>query len=437
MASAPGAGALRDTLDGAGFDLLRLPMLDFAPRGLILIVGCVGVLLGLCDDLPGWDGCQKMLKGQALKRKAGIPLRRPTRAERNGQCGVPAGSFWQQLERFDAAAVTAAQRETVLSAMSADVGGLMAPEHLEQVSRGAAALGRWLQVVNAIMRATRPALPEAEGEAGGAAAAAAGAMTVASFATAAATAPSLFEAPELEWCPICAVRLERAAVAEHVALCRARAAERAAEHADAGATRDALTRHLGSQLSPLERARIASLASERVQRLGGALLAPWAPSPRHVPTTAPAPALEPAPRVSSPPPAAAAPPPASGEPRAPSPEAAAPSAETAEGGYEYLKARTGWAGAGWAASRPPAHYQPRVQAKAEQLAAQLGRPRSPRRPSSPRHAPLLPAEPRPMSDRRTRRLTAADSERVVPSSTAPAHPTGFAAATRVRTPRAT
>ena len=47
-------------------DLLRCQSLESPPRGLVLVVGCVGVLLGLSDELPGWEGCVKLLKGESV-----------------------------------------------------------------------------------------------------------------------------------------------------------------------------------------------------------------------------------------------------------------------------------------------------------------------------------------------------------------------------------
>ena len=42
-----------------GHELLRLHALESAPRGLVLLVGCSGVLLGLCDEIPDWEGCRQ------------------------------------------------------------------------------------------------------------------------------------------------------------------------------------------------------------------------------------------------------------------------------------------------------------------------------------------------------------------------------------------
>ena len=57
-------------------DVLRLQAMDSPPRGLLLVIGCVGVLLGLCDVLPGWDGCKSILKGQRAASTQQGPARR-------------------------------------------------------------------------------------------------------------------------------------------------------------------------------------------------------------------------------------------------------------------------------------------------------------------------------------------------------------------------
>ena len=46
--------------DVSALDLLRLQSMSSPPRGLVLVVGSLGVLLGLADDLPDWKGCQKV-----------------------------------------------------------------------------------------------------------------------------------------------------------------------------------------------------------------------------------------------------------------------------------------------------------------------------------------------------------------------------------------
>ena len=240
------SAALRHALDGAASDLLRLPAQDFAPRGLVLVVGCVGVLLGLADEPPSWEDCQKMLRGHALRRKPGaIPLRRPTRAERNGQAGaVPASSFWQLLERFDVASVSAAQRQAVLAAIKDDFGGLLQPAHLGQVSRGAAALGHWLQVVQELLQ-TPPAPTAASCMGDVVAIGSARSMSAVMSAVTPAPMATLFTTTELERCPECGVRLERSAVGDHLTLCRARAVERRLAATAAAAEQAALAASAG------------------------------------------------------------------------------------------------------------------------------------------------------------------------------------------------
>jgi len=395
-AESSASAALRHALDGAASDLLRLQAQDFAPRGLVLVVGCVGVLLGLADEPPSWEDCQKMLRGHALRRKPGaIPLRRPTRAERNGQAGaVPASSFWQLLERFDVASVSAAQRQAVLAAIKDDFGGLLQPAHLGQVSRGAAALGRWLQVVQELLQ-TPPAPTAASCMGDVVAIASARSMSAATPAPMA----TLFTTTELERCPECGVRLERSAVGDHLTLCRARAVERrlaataaAAEHAALAASAgygicggggwrgggcggvgcgvgggggggtvaagSAASAAMGL-ITARERALITALAAERVHRLAVPPPMPaveWVRpvSPRLTKPssfdTPPAPITAPAPLAYAPTEEL----PLVVEPiTAPAPPPAADPALPPEPGYEYLKARSGWAGTGWSAPFPP------------------------------------------------------------------------------------
>ena len=51
-------------------DLMRLQAFDSPPRGLLLVVGCIGVLLNLTDDLPSAEGCKAVLKGQRVASRA-------------------------------------------------------------------------------------------------------------------------------------------------------------------------------------------------------------------------------------------------------------------------------------------------------------------------------------------------------------------------------
>ena len=282
---------LRASLEGAALDLLRLPHVEMPPRGLVLVVGCVGVLLDLCDEPPGWEGCQTILKGRAVRRAAAIPMRRGRGA------AVPQGSFWQQLERFDASNVTDAQRETLLGAIASDVGGLMQPHHMEQVSRGAAALGRWLQAASEIIKEL-PAPPAPSPPSN--------------------TASPLFTPVELPRCCECGVQLQWDALAEHEALCKARKRNGLA----------VVPSKPSALLDEDERARIAALATERVHRLrcttppkSSAASLPWRQPPPVEAETAPQMPVEPSPpaeppvchatlaRTASPSPSPRAPPP--------------------------------------------------------------------------------------------------------------------------------
>ena len=140
MHGAASQGALDTSMlsDITALDLLRLQAMDSPPRGLVLVIGSLGVLLGLADELPDWAGCQKVLHAQPAK---------PTARRRSGAQPPPGRkqpSLWQCLHSFEPATVTPAQRQCVLAAQQADIGGLMTPRHLEGVSRGAAALALWL-----------------------------------------------------------------------------------------------------------------------------------------------------------------------------------------------------------------------------------------------------------------------------------------------------
>ena len=164
-------------------DMLRLQSVEGPPRGLVLVVGCIGVLIGLCDFLPEWEGCKTILKGQALSAKP-----RGARRSRFALAGAAVQQsvgFWQLLERFDALAVSHTQREMVLQALRNDVGGVMQPHHLEQVSRGAASLSRWLLAAHAKLLKEPPPQERSPGE----------------------QRSSLFDGPETGCCPICGTRL--------------------------------------------------------------------------------------------------------------------------------------------------------------------------------------------------------------------------------------
>ena len=117
--------------------LEALAKFDSPPRGLVLVVGCVGVLTSLADELPlSWEGCQAVLCG--VHARVGL-LRRAPKAHGGRR------TLLERLQAFDAHALTDAQREAVLAAIKDDLGGLMAPRHMERVSRAAHALAEWLE----------------------------------------------------------------------------------------------------------------------------------------------------------------------------------------------------------------------------------------------------------------------------------------------------
>jgi hypothetical protein len=211
---------------------------------------------------------------------------------------------------------------------------------------------------------------------------------------------TLFTTTELERCPECGVRLERSAVGDHLTLCRARAVERRLAATAAAAEQAALAASAGygicggggwrgggcgvvgggvggvgggtvaagsaasaamGLITARERALITALAAERVHRLAVPPPMPaveWVRpvSPRLTKTkpssfdTPPAPITAPAPLAYAPTEEL----PLVVEPiTAPAPPPAADPALPPEPGYEYLKARSGWAGTGWSAPFPP------------------------------------------------------------------------------------
>ena len=145
--STAGASTAGPTLDGliTPLDLLRLQSIVMPPRGLVICVGCIGVLLGLTEQPPEWDGCKNILKGQRLlvpptmRRLSGAAstMGRAPRLKAAGAAVQQSVSFWSLLEKFSVDSVTPAQKEAVLDALRKDAGGLALPHHLEQVSRAA------------------------------------------------------------------------------------------------------------------------------------------------------------------------------------------------------------------------------------------------------------------------------------------------------------
>ena len=75
-------------------DLLRLQKMESAPRGLVLVVGCLGLLLGLADDLPEWEGCQKVLLAQPVRS-----LPPPRRSGAGAMANKPPSSLQHSCSR--------------------------------------------------------------------------------------------------------------------------------------------------------------------------------------------------------------------------------------------------------------------------------------------------------------------------------------------------
>ena len=296
-------------------DLLRLQAItnDSPPRGLLLVVGCVGVLLNLTDTLPSWDGCKSILKGQRTPSLSNARRRRLQAAGAAVQQGV---GFWQLLENFDPSAVTAQQRETVLNAVRNDAGGLMLPHHLEQVGVAAAALGAWVQAAHELLKAPPPPPPPPPP----------------------AAQSSLFSGPQMAICPHCNIRLEERCLAEHAVMCAAKQRER-----EQSIQQPVPLRPYG--ISESERAGMAALAADRVQslRLSDSTYGPLPeprvapPQPSTTPALRPPPSFEPrvlsSPRRQLSPPTAPPPPPPAVESKE-EPPAAVP-------GFDYLRSRTG------------------------------------------------------------------------------------------------
>ena len=360
-------------------ELLRLQAVDSPPRGLLLVVGCIGILLGLTDSLPSWEGCKLVLKGQMA---ASRPAQRRPRLQAAGVAMQQGVSFWQRLERFEASSVTAAQREMVLDALRSDMGGLMMPHHLVQVSAAAAALGAWVQAVQDLLKAPPP--PPAGGDGAG-------------------RGSSIFDGTAMRRCPACNMPVEASRLAEHTALCVAKQHERQkltarppvapsgrsgsgyGGGASNASVRDVLTAEttLGSasssttvkMMSEQERAGVQALAEERVRWLRPSEAPPPLTlrprSPRmHPPPAAPDPpinAIAPPPAASfeSERPAAAARVP-SVAPLASHVEVGPPSAlepmpqsPQVEGGWDYLRKGAGRGAPAWLLpSRPSSARQP-------------------------------------------------------------------------------
>ena len=401
--AAPAAGP---TLDGliTPLDLLRLQSIEMPPRGLVICVGCIGVLLGLAEQLPEWAGCKNILKGQRLlapptSRRLGSTSSGRSRLAAAGAAVQQGVSFWSLIEKFSVDSVTPAQKEAVLDALRKDVGGLALPHHLEQISRAAAVLGRWLQSVQALLKAPPPLAPSAA------------APSTADPPLQTSVTSTLFAAPERMQCARCGARLEPHAFAEHDQHCAMRQLQQAQLEEQRG--RDGIgvgersRRSSGSPrelqdshgMSPREMARMEALAAERVHRLRASALPPPPPAPRsQAPSPSPA-ASAPSPAAPPPsppteeedddddePPPQAPPPPLSASP----PAAAAPPAVTeapaplepsvGKAGWAYLRARIGGAGlrhmqpeqiAHFLAPQPSVNMRRRSSADVDAAASQL------------------------------------------------------------------
>lgn len=365
-------------------DMLRLQSIDSPPRGLVMVVGCVGVLLGLCDFLPEWEGCKTMLKGQALSAKQ--RGQRRSRFAAAGAAVQQSAGFWQLLDKFDAIAVPAASRELVLQTIRSDVGGLMQAHHLEQVTRGAAALAKWLH--GAAAQTGTPPLPPQERSPGE-------------------CRSALFDGPAMGSCPVCGARVVLSGIEEHAALCAAQKRER-----DALNSKAALASGGDISLSQREALRIAQMAQERMERLRLSELPPDLPAPRPR-ALDPQPASPPTPPPQTPPPA---PPPPPLQPPSPPPPAlpaevpppTQPSQQPPrppDPGFDYLRARTGFSAAQMtllASPRPfsgrrrhaaaAQHCPPPAPAMAPAPPSGWGRAAHSARPLSGRRATVQPAE---------------------------------------------
>jgi len=313
----------------SGLDLLRLQSMESPPRGLVLVVGSVGVLLGLATTLPDWEGCLKVLLAQPVQR---MPARRSSGKPPPGK--PPPGkppSLWKLLHGFAPATVSPAQRQLVHQVQAEDLGGLMNPRHMEGVSRGAAALAAWLQAAMTLL-ATEEPVEKRES--------------------------ALFAAPKMERCEVCGKLMGAELLAEHVPACRARQLER-------GGRQWEQQLQLGAEKqAQVERSRATerSRREKDVQMLPAPAAAPA--RDRAPPAASPAAPTSPRPAPSAvqendslqqfmqPPPPP--PPPVSANtwaeqqlrPRAkPGPEARPrPQLEDRRPGYDYLRAGAGFAG---------------------------------------------------------------------------------------------
>jgi endogenous inhibitor of DNA gyrase (YacG/DUF329 family) len=333
---------LRTHLEGlTGLDLLRCQALVSPPRALVLVVGCVGILLGLCEAVPDWEGCQKLLQGEAALRPRGfgravVERKRP---------------LLERMREYDETAVRPPMRAAVINTVRGDVGGLMHSSHLQQINRTAEALGRWLAAAVGRLQRAGPAADEAPS-----------------------TPSTLFVAPASRRCPTCGRQVAEEAFAAHEPLCLARerakegnqwqqAAARALQLAHAS-TQPELERRSHSIKPLLAPSEAPTLPPQRPPRhptppvsvapsargTGVASSSPASRSPPSIPSPASPPSV---PRWTDEPPLPAATPRLNPRPnpdslpeeRARSRSSSRPLWHDSDGGFEYLRARSGFAGA--------------------------------------------------------------------------------------------
>ena len=187
--------------DVTALDILRLQAMDSPPRGLVLVIGSLSVVIGLADELPDWAGCQRALSAQPAK----LTLRRRGGSGAQPPLGAMQPSFWLRLHSFEPANVTSAQRQCVLAAQQADIGGLMTPHHLKRVSCGAAALASWLQTAMQLVGSEPAAAPPQQ-------------VSLLEVDR----QKSLFDAPKAKRCEACGKLMATELMVAHAPACRSR-----------------------------------------------------------------------------------------------------------------------------------------------------------------------------------------------------------------------
>eukprot|EP00965_Chrysotila_dentata_P136855 4526239-Pleurochrysis_carterae.AAC.1 len=119
----------------SALELRRFDSMVTPPRGLHLVIGCIGMILDLTDTLPSWDGCKALLRGERIDKA-------PPKSQHPSESRRP---LVQHMSEFEVENVSEAAVERVMSAELADVGGLMDPTHLVNVNQAAVILAEWLQ----------------------------------------------------------------------------------------------------------------------------------------------------------------------------------------------------------------------------------------------------------------------------------------------------